>query len=238
MAQKAGIDPGITERQRLAVDPHRSILQRADQVFSGIHQCKQVAAVVPAIAIRRRDKHFQRRIAGPGTHSGQTGIHADGSVLHRHDRIGGAEREIVMGMHAALGFGFEHPVIGLQPGGVIIHVHRPAAVGDIDTVRAIALHQQGLLRQRLGLQHVAHHQEPGNVHAQIARRLDMLFADIGFGAMRGDPHRTHAHCISLLKIVHRADAGQQQRGQHRIFQHIGNRTDPVPIGMRAKSIVE
>ena len=54
--------------------------------------------------------------------------------LRGDDGIGHAQRQIVMGMHAALGFRAQHPVIGFQPGAVAVHVQRAAAVGDIDAM--------------------------------------------------------------------------------------------------------
>src|SRR3546814_1595395 len=56
------------------------------------------------------------------------------------------KRQIVVGMHAALGFRLEHAVVGPQPLAHTIHVQRAAAVGHINAVRAVAFHQQGLLR--------------------------------------------------------------------------------------------
>ena len=54
VAQEAGVDAGVAERERLAVDPHRPVLQRADEVVGGVLQGEQVAAVLPAVAGRRR----------------------------------------------------------------------------------------------------------------------------------------------------------------------------------------
>jgi hypothetical protein len=38
VTQEAGIDAGIAEAERLAVDPHRAVLQRTDEVFGRVHQ--------------------------------------------------------------------------------------------------------------------------------------------------------------------------------------------------------
>ena len=105
-------------------------------------------------------------------------------------------------------------------------------------MRAVTFHQLGLLGQRFRAGHVAHHQEARDVHAQVARRLDVLLADVRFGAVGRDAHRTHTQLISVLQIVDCADAGQKEGGQHRVFQHFGHGADPVPIGVGAKAVVE
>jgi hypothetical protein len=44
--------------------------------------------------------------------------------------------------------------------------------------------------------------------------------------------------IGALQIVHRADAGQQQRGQHACSSTLGHAFDPVPVGVGAEAVVE
>src|SRR3546814_9052058 len=65
MAQEAGIDPGIAKRQRLAIDAHRAVLQGPHQFLGGVHQREQVAAMVPAMHIGRRDEDLKRRVDRP-----------------------------------------------------------------------------------------------------------------------------------------------------------------------------
>lgn len=122
----------------------------------------------------------QSTLPDPG-HPGRAGIDPHRAVLHRDDRIGDAERKVVVGMDTALGFGLQHAVIGLQPRGIFVHVHRTATVGDIDALGAIAFHQQRLARQGFRAGHMAHHQEARNVHAQVAGGLNMLFRNIRLG---------------------------------------------------------
>ena len=45
VAQEAGVHAGVAERQRLAVDGHGPVLQRADQLLGGVLQRAEVAAV-------------------------------------------------------------------------------------------------------------------------------------------------------------------------------------------------
>ncbi len=80
----------------------------------------------------------------------------------------------MVGVHAALGLGFQHPIIGLKALAHPVHVQRPAAVGDIDAVGAVALHQERLLSQPVRLDHVAHHQKAGDIHPKVAGDADML----------------------------------------------------------------
>src|SRR3546814_12795774 len=50
--------------------------------------------------------------------------------------------------------------------------------------------------------------------------------------------RADAEVIGAAKLVGSADTRQDQRGQHRLGQHLGHRLDPFPIGVRAEAIVE
>jgi len=95
-----------------------------------------------------------------------------------------------------------------------------------------------LLGERIRRGHVAHHQEAGHIHAEAACKFDVLFGDIGFGAMGCHPDRAYTQLIGVLEIVDRTDAGQQQGGENRVLQHFGHRADPVPVGMSAKAVVE
>jgi len=88
MTQEAGVDPGVTQRQRFAVDPHRTILQRTHQIIGRRHQLLQIAAMLPAQTIEHRNEHFQRRIAGTGAHAGERSIHPVRAVLDRDDGVG------------------------------------------------------------------------------------------------------------------------------------------------------
>src|SRR3546814_6812124 len=163
MAKEGGIDTIITERQRLTVDAYRPVLKRTNEIFRRIHQHHNVAPVVPALAIYCGDEHFERRIAGAGAHTGQAGVDPHRAALGGNYRVCDPKTKIVVRVHAALRFGLEHPVISLKPRAYPVHVKRAAAVRDIHTMRAIAFHQQRLLRKLLGLDHVAHHQkEIGN----------------------------------------------------------------------------
>src|SRR3546814_8388869 len=82
-------------------------------------------------------------------------------------------------MNTALCLGLQDAVVSRKPRGILIHRHRAAAVGDVDAMRAIAFHEQRLLRQRIGRRHMAHHKEARDIHAKAPRRLDMLLRDVG-----------------------------------------------------------
>ena len=114
----------------------------------------------------------------------------------------------------------------------------PAEFGHIDAFGAVALHQLGLLDQLLGRGHVRHHQEADRVHAELARRLDMLPGDVGLGAMGGDAHAARARVIGVLEVVHRADARQQQHGDDGVLALLGDRRDPLAVVVRAEAVVE
>ena len=89
VAQEARIYPSIAQRERFSVNADGSILQRTDKVFGGIHQGHDVAPMVPALAVGRGNKDFQRRIASTCAHTGKAGIDPDGPALRGDDGIGG-----------------------------------------------------------------------------------------------------------------------------------------------------
>src|SRR3546814_6321520 len=66
----------------------------------------------------------------------------------------------------------------------------------------------------------------------------MLLRDVRLGAMGRYADRADAEIIGAAKLVGSADTRQDQRGQHRLGQHLGHRLDPFPIGVRAEAIVE
>src|SRR3546814_9482597 len=76
VAEEARIDPGIAERERFAVDAHRAVLQRPDEILRCVHQLHHIAAVIPALAIYRGNEHLERRVARARAHSGQAGVDA------------------------------------------------------------------------------------------------------------------------------------------------------------------
>jgi hypothetical protein len=194
--------------------------------------------MVPALALGGGDEHFQGRIARTRAHASERGVDAHRASLGGDDRVRDAQREIMVGVDAALGFGFEDPVIGFKPGLDPIHVERAAAVGHIDTLRAIAFHEEGLARERVGVDHVAHHEEARDVHAKVAGDADMLLGNVGLGAVGRDADRTHADVIGALQFLDRAHSGQDEGGEHRPVKHRGDRLEPFPVGMGTKAIVE
>lgn len=143
-----------------------------------------------------------------------------------------------MRVNSTLGLRLQHSIVRLTTRGVVVHRHGATAIGDVNAMCAIRFHQQRLSSQCVGRQHVAHHQKARYVHAQAARRLDVLLRDIGLRAMRRDAHRPHPHFVGALQVADRADAREKQRGQNRMFEHFCDRSDPVPVGVCTKSIVE
>src|SRR3546814_7635304 len=103
--------------------------------------------MVPALGSYGGDEHFERRMTGAGAHTGQAGVDPHRAALGGNYRVCDPKAKIVVRVHAALRFGLEHPVISLKPRAHPVHVKRTAAVRDIHTMRAIAFHQQRLLRR-------------------------------------------------------------------------------------------
>lgn len=85
---------------------------------------------------------------------------------------------------------------------------------------------------------MAHHQEAGDVHADFAGEGDVLGGDVGLGAVRGYPNRTHTEVVGVAQIVDGADAGEQQRGQPGILQCTRGGFEPLPIGVAARPVGE
>ena len=83
-----------------------------------------------------------------------------------------------------------------------------------------------------------HHQEADRIHAELARRLDMLARDVGLGAMGGDAHAARAGLISALQVMHSADAGQQQHRRRARQAFAGDGGDPFGVVMRAETVIE
>src|SRR4051812_48333040 len=59
VAQEAGVDARVAEAQRLAVDADFAVLQGPYEVVGGVHQRKQVAAVLPAHQVGDGDERLQ-----------------------------------------------------------------------------------------------------------------------------------------------------------------------------------
>ena len=83
-----------------------------------------------------------------------------------------------------------------------------------------------------------HHQKADRIHAERARRLDMLRRDIRLGAMGGDAHAARARRIGLAQIVHRADAGNEQNREDGMFEFGGDGGDPFDVVVPAEAVIE
>ena len=89
-----------------------------------------------------------------------------------------------------------------------------------------------------GAGHVGHHQEAGDVHAELAGGGDVLGGDVGLGAVGGDADRADAEVVGALQVVDGADAGQQQGGEPGVLQHRCGGLDPLPVGVGAGPVVD
>jgi hypothetical protein len=194
--------------------------------------------MIPAHAVGRRDEHFERGVAGAGAHAGQAGVDAVAAFLDRDDRVGHSQAQVMVGMHAGLRFRLEHVLEGAEALAHVVHAERAARVHHVAHSGAVALHQLGLLGQALRRGQVAHHQETDRFHAQVARVLDVLARDVGFGAMGRHPDDARAGIVGRFQVVHGADAGQEQGGDLCVLHHAGHRLDPLEVGMGAEAVVE
>ena len=107
VAQEARIDAGVAERQALAIDPHRPVLQRPHEVVGDVHQNVQVAAGLDPHAVEHGDQHLDRRVAGARAHAGERGVDAHRAGFDAGDGVGDAQRQIVVGMDADFRLGLQ-----------------------------------------------------------------------------------------------------------------------------------
>ena len=238
VAKKAGIDPRIAEGERLAIDAHRAVLQRADQIFCRVHQREQIASVRKSGSIQRGHEHFERRVARAGAHTRKRSVDPGRAPLDCHERVRDAEREIVVGVHPLLGLRIERVIERVHPIGDVAHQHRAGRIDDVDAVRAVGFHQPGLARQLGRRRHVRHHQKADDIHAQLAPVLDVLLRDVRFRRMRRNAHRPGAGRMSRVDIFDRTDPGEQQHGNRRARDAVDRGLDPFAIGVRAEPVVE
>ena len=112
-------------------------------------------------------------------------------------------------VHAGGGVRVEYILEGLEAVGHILHRQGATGIHHVDALGTIRLHQLGLLGERCRRGHVRHHQEADRVHTELAGVLNVLFGDVCFGAMRGDPHGAGAGGIGRIQIVYRANPGDQ-----------------------------
>jgi hypothetical protein len=234
--QEAGVDAGVAQGEGLAVDPHRPVGQRADQVLGRVLEGEQVAAVLPALEGGGGDERLEGAVARPGAVAGQRGVDPGDPLLDRGQRVGDRQREVLVGVDADLGAGIEDVAVGADALAHPAHPQVPGGIGDVDAVRAVGLHQRGLPGQVGRRGQVAHHQEPGDVHPQFARGRDVLGGDVGLGAVGGDPHRADPEGERALEVGDGADAGQQQRGQPGAGDGPGDGLDPLLAGVAARPV--
>src|SRR5271166_6881031 len=69
VAQEARIDAGEAEREALAVDPHRPVLQGPHETVRGVHQAMQITARLDAHSLEHGDQRLDRRIARARAHA-------------------------------------------------------------------------------------------------------------------------------------------------------------------------
>ena len=238
MAQEARINPGVTERERFPVDPHRTVLQRTDQFFRSVHQPEQIAAVVEPHPVRHGDEDLKRCVARPRAHACERRIDPCTAVFKRDDGIRNAEGQIVMGVNACFGFRFQHIVERLEPVGDVLHQQRAAGIRHVDAVRPVLFHQQRLLGQFIRRVHMRHHQKTGDIHAQVAGIFDVLFGDVGLGTMRRHANGPRTCFVRFAQIFYCADPRQQQRCQLGVLQNAGRGFDIVEVGFLGKTVVE
>ena len=60
---------------------------------------------------------------------------------------------------------------------------------------------------KLNILDVRHHQEPDGFHVELLCHLDVLFTDVGFGAVSRDSCHPDTELLDVFKIVGEANSG-------------------------------
>ena len=181
VTQEARVHAGVAEGEGFPVDLHRTVLQGSDDVVGGVLEGEQVAIVLPAVQVGDGNERFDRAVAGTGAVPGEGGVDPGDALFDRHNGVGDRQRQVLVGVDADLGLGVEDVAVGADPLADTVHREPAAGVGDVHAVRAVGLHQFGLLRQLLRFGEMGHHQETGDVHAEFAGGADVLGGDVGLG---------------------------------------------------------
>lgn len=199
---------------------------------------EQIDVVFPAAEVGDGDEGLDRAVAGTGAVSGEGGVHSGHALLYRHNGVRHRQGEVLVGVNPDLGVGVEYVAEGANPGPNIVHGQSPTGVGDVDAVGAVRLHELGLPGERGGFVHVRHHQEAGDVQAELAGVGDVLSRDVGLGAVCGYADGPHAQLERALELADGADPGEQERGQAGPVDGGRRRLDPLPVGIAAGAVGE
>ncbi|MND34547.1 hypothetical protein D3C80_251660 [compost metagenome] len=140
-------------------------------------------------------------------------------------------------MEADFGFRLEGRAHRCHAGADVVGQQVARRVGQVDAVGAVAFHQQALLDQAFGAVHVGHHQEANGVHAQAAGVGDVLFADIGLGAMSGDANGVDPQFMGHFQVIDGADARQQQGRNLGLFHQRDHCRQILLVGVGREAIV-
>ncbi len=194
--------------------------------------------MLDAHAVKHRDKHFERGIAGTRAETCHRAVDAVGAGFDRGQRVGDSQRHVVVAMETELGPRFQLAAQQRDPRRHIVGQHVAGRVGAIQAVRAVALHQQCLLDEFLRPDHVRHHQEADRVESHLATHADMLFRDIRLGAVRRHANRADTAVTRHLQVIHGTDTRQQQRRYLRALHHADHGLEIFLVGVARKTVVD
>lgn len=143
-----------------------------------------------------------------------------------------------MCVDADLGGRVQRVPVGTDPFAYAVHGEPAAGVGDVHAVRPVRLHQPCLGGEFGGGGQVAHHQEPGDVHAEVTGLGDVLRGDVGLGAVGGDANRADTEGVGAFQFGDGADAGEEEGGEDGAGEVLGRRLDPLLVGVAARTVVD
>jgi hypothetical protein len=111
-------------------------------------------------------------------------------------------------------------------------------VGDVDDLGARVGHDPGLLTDGIGTDQMGHHQEPDGGHADVSGQAEVLWGDVGFGAVGRHTDQLCAEVPGPQQIVLRADPRQQEDGQPARGEYVGGGGDQLQLVDQRQAVVE
>ena len=173
---------------------------------------------MPVSMPRRRTyggERLARRVAGSRAEATSRAVDLHCARPVRNEAVGHTEREVLVAVEADLGVVAELRNQRADAIRDLVEDERTGRVHDIDALTASVRHDAGLRRQRLGLACVGHHEEAHRLQSELACQTEVLYRDVGLGAMGRDANDRDARVGEVLDVVLRADSRQHQRGDLR-----------------------
>ena len=180
-----------------------------------------------------------RRVAGAGAQRAQRAVDLPGAVLVRDDRVGHAQRQVLVAVEADLRVVAQFGDQRLHPVPDAVRQQRAGRVDDVHALAAGVGHDPRLLGQLVRPDPVREHQEADGFHAQLAGGGEMLDRHVGLGAVGGHPGDLRADTVHLAagsSTVPRP--GSTSTAIFARFTVLDGGLDQLGVGAQAEAVVE